>query len=79
MRGIASTRISWEGMPKLKVETIANSVKYASNSAASTWTIHADAYARCQTDTTEYTYNGNTYTGVLALASAHNITIASAS
>lgn len=38
----------------------------------------ADAYARCVADTTEYTYNGQTYTGIIAYAAARNITIASA-
>ena len=53
-------------------------VENAVNTSAITITLHATAYARCQADTTEYTYQGNTYTGILALATAHNISIASA-
>lgn len=48
------------------------------NGAAITFTLHATAYARCQADTTEYTYNGQTYTGIIAYAQAKNITIQSA-
>ena len=43
-----------------------------------TITLHATAYARCQADTTEYTYNEQTYTGIIAYAAAKNITITSA-
>lgn len=43
-----------------------------------TITLHATAYARCVADTTEYTYNEQTYTGIIALAAAKNITIQSA-
>ena len=52
-------------------------VENASNTSAITITLHATAYARCQADTTEYTYSGQTYTGIIALANAKNITIAS--
>jgi len=62
----------------LNLNSIVYMVENAANTSAITITLHADAYARCQADTTEYTYSGNTYTGVLALATAHNITIASA-
>lgn len=63
----------------LSLESIVYLVSNAANTSAITITLHADAYARCQADTTEYTYGGNTYTGILALATAHDITIASAS
>jgi hypothetical protein len=53
-------------------------VENAANTSAITITLHADALARCTADTTEYTYNGNTYTGIVALATAKNITLASA-
>lgn len=70
--------ISFSTSPALKVSSIAYMVDNAANTAAITITLHATAYARCQADTTEYTYNEQTYTGILAYASAKNITIASA-
>lgn len=77
MRSLAAN-LSLTGMPSLLVPTIAYIVQYANNSNAITITLHATAYARCQADTTEYTYNGQTYTGIIAYAAAKNITIASA-
>lgn len=62
----------------LEVESVAYVVTNAANTTAITITLHADAYARCVADTTEYTYNGQTYTGIIAYAAARNITIASA-
>lgn len=50
----------------------------ANGTTAITITLHATAFARCQADTTEYTYNEQTYTGIIAYAAAKNITIASA-
>jgi len=64
--------------PNLTLESVVYMVENAANTGAITITLHATAYARCQSDTTEYTYNSQTYTGILALATAHNITIASA-
>lgn len=63
----------------LTLASVTYMVDNAINTVAITITLHPTAYARCQADTTTYTYNGNTYTGVLAYASAKNITIASAS
>lgn len=63
---------------RLTLASVVYMVDNAANSSAITITLHATAYARCQADTTAYTYNGNTYTGILAYASAKNITIASA-
>lgn len=71
--------ISFAQSSKLDLQSIVYMVENANNTSAITITLHADAYARCQADATEYTYSGNTYTGILALATAHNITIASAS
>lgn len=64
--------------PRLNLESIVYAVNNSANTTAITITLHATAFARCQADTTEYTYGGNTYTGVIAYAAAKNITIASA-
>lgn len=70
--------IKFGDSPLLDLASVVYMVSNANNTAAITITLHATAYARCQADTTEYTYQGNTYTGVLAYASAKNITIESA-
>lgn len=62
----------------LSLSSVVYMVTKSANTTAITITIHATAYARCQSDTTEYIYNGQTYTGVIAYAAAKNITIASA-
>lgn len=62
----------------LTLASVVYMVDNAANTSAITITLHATAYARCQADTTEYTYGGQTYTGILAYASARNITLASA-
>lgn len=62
----------------LSLASVVYMVENAANTSAITITLHASAYARCQADTTEYTWQGNTYTGIIALATAKNITIASA-
>ena len=72
------TSTSFNRCKNLSVESIGYMVTNAANTAAITITLHATAYAKCQADTTEYTYNEQTYTGILAYASAKNITIASA-
>lgn len=70
--------IPFPNSPRLSLESVVYMVENATNTAAITITLHATAYARCLADTTEYTYQGNTYAGILAYASARNITIASA-
>lgn len=70
--------LSFAASPNLSLASVVYMVENAVNTSAITITLHATAYARCQADTTEYSYGGNTYTGILALATAHNITIASA-
>lgn len=70
--------LSFAGSPQVDLLTFVYLVNYAANTTAITITLHATAYARCQADTTEYTYNGQTYTGIIAYAAAKNITIASA-
>lgn len=72
------TSVSFSSSSRLSLESIVYMVNKAANTSAITITLHATAYARCQADTTEYTYNSQTYTGILAYASAKNITIASA-
>jgi hypothetical protein len=71
-----STEIKYS--PRLTLASIVCMVDNAANTSAITITLHATAYARCQADTTEYTYNSTIYTGILNYASAKNITIASA-
>lgn len=69
---------SFAQSPLLSLASVVYMVQNAANTSAITITLHATAYARCQADTTEYTYQGNTYTGILALATAHNISIGQA-
>ena len=70
--------IEIKASPRLSLASIVYMVENAANTSAITITLHATAYARAQADTTEYTYNGQTYTGIIALATAKNITIQSA-
>ena len=70
------TSYSFSDSPNLSLASVVYMVENAINTSAITITLHATAYARCQADTTEYSYGGNTYTGILALATAHNISIA---
>lgn len=75
-------RKNWKAhlAPRLSLESVVFAVQNAQNGAtAITITLHATAYARCVADTTEYTYNSQTYTGIIALAAAKNITIQQAS
>jgi hypothetical protein len=68
-----------KNLKALALESVVFAVDHSANgSTAITITLHATAYARCQADTTTYTYNGNTYTGVIAYGAAKNITITSA-
>ena len=60
---------------KLSLESIVYLVVNAANGSASTVYLHTDALARCTADTAEYTYQGNTYTGIVALAAARGITL----
>lgn len=77
LHGLAnSAKFEWS--PNLTLASVVYMVENAANTGAITITLHATAYARCSADTTEYTYGGQTYTGILALATAHNISIASA-
>ena len=71
--------VSFATSSALNLASVVYMVDNAINTSAITITLHATAYARCQADTTEYTYGGQTYTGILAYASAKNITVAAAS
>ncbi len=63
----------------LTLQSVVNIVtEAAAVNTAQTLTLHANAYARAQADTEVYEYNGNTYTGIIALANAKGWTIASA-
>lgn len=70
--------VSFENSSRLSLASVVYMVDNAANTSAITITLHATAYARCQADTTEYTYNGQTYTGIIAYAAARNISIVSA-
>lgn len=74
------TKISlgFENSSRLSLASVVYLVDNAANTSAITITLHATAFARCQADTTEYTYNGSTYTGIIAYAAAKSITIQSA-
>lgn len=73
-----STSLYLANCPAYLLQSIYRHIRDRSGSAAITITLHPDAYARCQADTTEYTYNEQTYTGIIAYATAKNITIQSA-
>ena len=77
LRGL-KVNLSLNNSPRVSLESVVFIVVNAQNTTAITITLHATAYARMQADTTEYTYNGQTYTGIIAYAAAKNITIASA-
>jgi hypothetical protein len=58
----------------LSLESIVFLIVNAADSASARKIIlHADCYSRLAADTTQYTYQSNIYTGILALATARNI------
>lgn len=59
----------------LTLESVVYLIVNSGNQSAISIYLHADAMARCAADTTEYTYQGNTYTGIVALAAARSITL----
>lgn len=77
---LVDVRESWNAtaLKRLSLESIVYLVSHSANTTAITITLHATAFARCQADTTTYTYEGQTYTGIIAYAAAKNITIQSA-
>lgn len=70
--------ISFSQSSNLFLSSVVYMVQNATNTTQITITLHPTAFARCQADTTEYTYQGNTYVGIINLATAHNIVIQSA-
>ena len=70
--------LSFPDSSRLTLASVVYMVDNSAPTSAITITLHATAYARCVADTTEYTYNDQTYTGIIAYAAAKNITIASA-
>lgn len=61
--------------PNITLTTMVNFVTGAQNTSAVTWRIAGNTWTACQNDTTEYTYSGQTYTGIIAYAAAKSITI----
>lgn len=70
--------IDFSASSALSLASVVYMVQNAANTSQITITLHSTAFARCQADTTEYTYQGNTYVGIINLATAHNIVIQSA-
>lgn len=76
--------LSIEYSPKLTLESVVymikKSARYLNKTLTNTFTLtlHATAYARCVADTTTYTWNDNTYNGIIALATAVGCSIVSA-
>lgn len=73
--GLKNTLYYLHRDPALSLESIVYLVVNAAPTAAARYILHADALARCTADTAEYTYQGNTYTGIVALAAARGITL----
>ena len=59
----------------LTLESVVFLIVNSGNQSAISIYLHTNAMARCTADTTEYTYQGNTYTGIVALAAARSITL----
>ncbi len=71
--------IGFSDSPRLTLQSVVNIVtEAAAVTAAQTLTFHANTYALAEADETEYSYDGNTYVGIIALANAKGWTIASA-
>lgn len=64
------------GAPNLSLQSIVDLVRTSQNGAnAKTYTVAGNTWTACQNDTTQYTYSGQTYVGVIAYAAARNLTI----
>lgn len=63
------------GAPNLSLQSIVGMVNSAQNTAAKTYTVAGNTWTACQNDTTQYTYSGQTYTGIISYAAARNLTI----
>lgn len=70
--------VDFDSSTLLSLDSVVYMVQNAANTSAITITLHSTAYQRCVNDTNTYEYQGTTYTGIIALANAKNITIASA-
>lgn len=75
------TNISFSDSPLLSLESVqfmiqnSYSANHPTNLRAFTMTLHPDTLAKVQGDTTVYEWNGQSYTGLIALATAMQITI----
>ena len=75
------TNISFSDSPLLSLESIQFMIQnsYSENNPADlkafTMTLHPDTLAKVQADTTIYEWNGQSYTGLITLATAMQITI----
>lgn len=75
------TNISFSDSPLLSLESIqfmiqnSYSATNPANLKAFTMTLHPDTLAKVQADTTVYEWNGQSYTGLITLATAMQITI----
>ena len=73
--------ISFSDSPLLSLESIqfmiqnSYSANHPTNIRAFTMTLHPDTLAKVQADTTVYEWNGQSYTGLITLATAMQITI----
>lgn len=74
--------VSFAWSPKLRLSVLQYIAMHrmTGSTASSTFnvTVHPTVYAACQADTTVYTKGGNSYTGIMALATASNFAIISA-
>ena len=75
------TNISFSDSPLLSLESIQFMIQNSysatnhANLKAFTMTLHPDTLAKVQADTTVYEWNGQSYTGLITLATAMQITI----
>lgn len=61
--------------PNITLTTMVNFVTGAQNTSAVTWRTAGNTLSACTSDTTEYSYGGSTYTGIVAYAAAKSISI----
>gem|GEM_PF-4889358 len=71
-------RWTWHQNPALSLDSIVYMIVNAAENTTANDKIlhlHSTPYALCVNDTTQYTYNGNTYNGILELADAKGIRV----
>lgn len=61
--------------PNFTLEGVQELVNKAPGNNNITFRFYSGVYTMCQNDTTQYTYGGTTYTGIISYAAAKNITI----